>query len=199
MSAPRRRLRRRRCQWSGGCPARFRPTAPRPRPGRYFLFQLHDRAWWRSLKHHWLYLNQLDTLASVERLVGFYVKQHNSSCLIPLSAGRRRTRCISAPAPESRMTSPLPGSSPAKPASPPTGRSPAKTVVHPHLKLSLLHQNLIPLPFPACCTCTRPTPECPDTQLCSFRSGCLGKQRAQERQFTFFHVFNSVNEAHEQT
>jgi putative transposase len=34
-------------------------------------------AWWRSLKHGWLFLNQLDTLAAVERLVAFYVQQHN--------------------------------------------------------------------------------------------------------------------------
>ena len=43
-------------------------------------------AWWRSLKHHWLYLNQLDTLAAVERLVGFYVQRHNS--VMPHSAFR---------------------------------------------------------------------------------------------------------------
>ena len=46
-------------------------------------------AWWRSLKHHWLYLNQLDTLAAVERLVGFYVQQHNS--VMPHSAFRGQT------------------------------------------------------------------------------------------------------------
>ena len=34
-------------------------------------------AWWKSLKHGWLFLNQLDTLAAVERLVAFYVQQHN--------------------------------------------------------------------------------------------------------------------------
>jgi hypothetical protein len=32
-------------------------------------------AWWRSLKHNWLFLNRLDTLAAVERLVAFYVQQ----------------------------------------------------------------------------------------------------------------------------
>ena len=46
-------------------------------------------AWWRSLKHHWLYLNQLDTLAAVERHVGFYVQQHNS--VMPHSAFRGQT------------------------------------------------------------------------------------------------------------
>ncbi len=41
-------------------------------------------AWWRSLKHQWLFLNVLDTLAAVERLVAFYVEQHNT--VIPHSA-----------------------------------------------------------------------------------------------------------------
>jgi putative transposase len=35
-------------------------------------------AWWRSLKHGWLYLHQPDTLAALEKLIGFYVEQHNS-------------------------------------------------------------------------------------------------------------------------
>lgn len=35
-------------------------------------------AWWRSLRHQWLYLNQLDSIASVRRLVTFYVHEHNS-------------------------------------------------------------------------------------------------------------------------
>jgi len=34
-------------------------------------------AWWRSLRHQWLYLNSLDTLVTVRRLVGWYVRQHN--------------------------------------------------------------------------------------------------------------------------
>ena len=46
-------------------------------------------AWWRSLKHGWLYLNQLDTLAAVERLVGFYVQQHNT--VMPHSAFQGQT------------------------------------------------------------------------------------------------------------
>ena len=41
-------------------------------------------AWWRSLKHQWLYLHQLDSLASVRRLVAFYVQQHNE--VMPHSA-----------------------------------------------------------------------------------------------------------------
>jgi transposase InsO family protein len=46
-------------------------------------------AFWRSLKHGWLFLNRLDTVASVERLVRFYVEEHNSR--IPHDALRGRT------------------------------------------------------------------------------------------------------------
>ncbi|MBK9386477.1 MAG: transposase [Planctomycetes bacterium] len=35
-------------------------------------------AWWRVLKHNWLFLNTLDSLATVRRLAGFYIEQHNS-------------------------------------------------------------------------------------------------------------------------
>jgi transposase InsO family protein len=35
-------------------------------------------AWWRCLKHSWLYLHSLDSAAAVERLVAFYVEQHNT-------------------------------------------------------------------------------------------------------------------------
>ncbi len=35
-------------------------------------------AWWRQLKHHWLYLNELDSANSVRKFVTFYVEQHNS-------------------------------------------------------------------------------------------------------------------------
>jgi len=34
-------------------------------------------AWWRSLKHRWLFLHQLDHLATVKRLIEFYVTEHN--------------------------------------------------------------------------------------------------------------------------
>jgi len=46
-------------------------------------------AWWRSLKHNWLFLNRLDTLAAVERLAAFYVQQHNA--VIPHSAFHGQT------------------------------------------------------------------------------------------------------------
>jgi putative transposase len=35
-------------------------------------------AWWRSLKHQWLFLHQLDSVATVRRLVAFYVEEHNA-------------------------------------------------------------------------------------------------------------------------
>ena len=46
-------------------------------------------AWWRTLKHQWLYLNTLDSIAAVRRLVEFYVAAHNSE--IPHSAFRGQT------------------------------------------------------------------------------------------------------------
>ena len=46
-------------------------------------------AWWRSLKHNWLYLNELDSFAAVERLVGWYVHEHNQ--VIPHAAFRGQT------------------------------------------------------------------------------------------------------------
>ena len=36
-------------------------------------------AFWRSMKHQWLYLNQLDSFGKVRSLVEFYVAQHNST------------------------------------------------------------------------------------------------------------------------
>ncbi len=35
-------------------------------------------AWWRVLKHNWLFLNKLDSIATVRRLAAFYIEQHNS-------------------------------------------------------------------------------------------------------------------------
>ncbi|WP_145096507.1 transposase [Anatilimnocola aggregata] len=34
-------------------------------------------SWWRVLKRQWRYLNRLDTLATVQKLVAFYAEQHN--------------------------------------------------------------------------------------------------------------------------
>lgn len=41
-------------------------------------------SWWRVLKNQWLYLNTLDTVRTVEKLVEFYVTEHNSR--LPYSA-----------------------------------------------------------------------------------------------------------------
>ena len=43
-------------------------------------------SWWRVLKHQWLFLNTLDSVKTVEALVGFYGKEHN--CRLPHSAFR---------------------------------------------------------------------------------------------------------------
>ena len=46
-------------------------------------------AWWRSLKHQWLFLHSLDSVSTVRRLVTFYVDEHNR--VIPHSAFRGQT------------------------------------------------------------------------------------------------------------
>ncbi len=46
-------------------------------------------SWWRSLKHQWLYLNTLDTLSTLEKLIAFYVDAHNAR--LPHSAFRGQT------------------------------------------------------------------------------------------------------------
>jgi len=46
-------------------------------------------AWWRSLKHQWLFLHPLDGVTTVQRLVEFYVHEHN--CVLPHSACRGQT------------------------------------------------------------------------------------------------------------
>ena len=35
------------------------------------------QSWWRAIKHQWLYLNTLDTVGAVNKLVAFYVNEHN--------------------------------------------------------------------------------------------------------------------------
>ena len=45
-------------------------------------------AFWRSLKHQWLFLNSLDTVAHVRALVEFYVTEHNTKMLHPAFAGQ---------------------------------------------------------------------------------------------------------------
>ena len=46
-------------------------------------------AWWRSLKHQWLFLHALDSVTTVRRLVAFYVDEHNR--VLPHSAFRGQT------------------------------------------------------------------------------------------------------------
>ena len=46
-------------------------------------------AWWRSLKHQWLFLHSLDSITTVRRLVAFYVDEHNR--VLPHSAFRGQT------------------------------------------------------------------------------------------------------------
>src|SRR5215472_479717 len=46
-------------------------------------------AWWRSLKHQWLFLHSLDSVTTVRRLVEFYVGEHNR--VLPHSAFRGQT------------------------------------------------------------------------------------------------------------
>ncbi len=41
------------------------------------------------LKHQWLYLNTLDTISTLEKLVAFYVDEHNAR--LPHSAFRGQT------------------------------------------------------------------------------------------------------------
>ena len=38
-------------------------------------------SWWRQLKHQWLFLNTLDFIETVRKLVEFYVHQHNEHVL----------------------------------------------------------------------------------------------------------------------
>ena len=46
-------------------------------------------AWWRTLKHQWLFLHSLDSVTTVRRLVEFYVQEHN--LVLPHSAFRGQT------------------------------------------------------------------------------------------------------------
>lgn len=46
-------------------------------------------AWWRQLKHNWLYLNEFEGMTQLRGLVEFYVAEHNSK--IPHSAFQGQT------------------------------------------------------------------------------------------------------------
>jgi transposase InsO family protein len=45
-------------------------------------------AYWRSLKHQWLFLNTLDSVARVRALVEFYVNEHNTKMPHPAFRGQ---------------------------------------------------------------------------------------------------------------
>ena len=46
-------------------------------------------SWWRTLKHQWLFLNDLDSVRSLRGLVDYYVTAHNTQ--LPHSAFRGQT------------------------------------------------------------------------------------------------------------
>jgi len=46
-------------------------------------------SWWRALKHQWLFLCTLDTVNRLEKLVAFYVEEHNTR--LPHSAFHGQT------------------------------------------------------------------------------------------------------------
>ena len=46
-------------------------------------------AFWRSLRHAWLYLHNLDNLVTLRRLIAFYVREHNET--IPHAAFNGQT------------------------------------------------------------------------------------------------------------
>jgi len=51
-------------------------------------------AWWRSLKHGWLYLHPLDSFAVLEKLIAFYVQQHNAVVPMQPSPGKTTRRDV---------------------------------------------------------------------------------------------------------
>ena len=46
-------------------------------------------SFWRALKHQWLYLNTLDEIGSLEKLIFYYATEHNTT--LPHSAFRGQT------------------------------------------------------------------------------------------------------------
>ena len=45
-------------------------------------------AYWRSLKHQWLFLNTLDSVGRVRAMVAFYVNEHNTKMPHPAFSGQ---------------------------------------------------------------------------------------------------------------
>jgi transposase-like protein len=82
-------------------------------------------AWWRSLKHQWLFLHSLDSVTTVRRLVAFYVHEHNTrSFRTRRFADRRLTRGTSAEATQFQQTWQQARPPHAEPAWKPTDRRP---------------------------------------------------------------------------
>lgn len=46
-------------------------------------------ALWRSMKHNWLYLHRLDSFSALDKLIGFYVAEHNTA--VPHAAFEEQT------------------------------------------------------------------------------------------------------------
>jgi len=68
-------------------------------------------AFWRSLKHQWLYINYLDSIEKVRNLVEFFSSSSTiTRCHIRPSPARPRTRCISARRSTCRRNCRRPGS-----------------------------------------------------------------------------------------
>ena len=60
-------------------------------------------AWWRSLKHQWLFLHSLDSVATIRWWRS--TSTNTTTCFrIPRFEVRRRTRCTSAPGARCRRT-----------------------------------------------------------------------------------------------
>jgi transposase InsO family protein len=52
-------------------------------------------SWWRSLKHGWLFINHLDNVGTLRKLIEFSVPFTIRRCRTVLSTGRHPTRCTS--------------------------------------------------------------------------------------------------------
>ena len=49
-------------------------------------------AFWRSLRHQWLYLHSLETFTQLEQLIDFYVREQNTKIPHHASMDKRPTR-----------------------------------------------------------------------------------------------------------
>ena len=86
---------------------------------------------WRSLKHQWLFLNSLDTVARVRALVDFYVNEHNTKMPHPAFGGQTPDEMFFGTGTEvseelalAKTNGASPGSAHARPGSDSTGAAP---------------------------------------------------------------------------